>query len=399
MSFGAPTPIEVSVAGPNLAANRAHADKVRRELARIESLRDLQVVQALDYPALQVEIDREKAGLSGVSVRDVARSLVAATSSSRYVVPNFWRDPVSGIGYQVQVEVPTVRMSTPREMEVIPLKATAKGQLSLRDVAAIKEGTMPGEYDRYNMRRLVSLRADIHGEDLGRVADRVAAALKAAGEPPRGVTVRVQGQSVPMAEMFEGLLLGLGLTVVVVFLLLTAYFQAPALALAVLAAVPAALAGAVLALLLTRTTLNLQSFMGTIMAIGVALANAILLVTFAERARRAGHAASEAAAVGGLGRLRAILMTSLAMLAGMAPMALALGEGGEQTAPLGRAVIGGLALATLSTLFVLPAVFALLRARAGVGSISLDPNDPESRLAGSASDGQGSASHALPANS
>jgi multidrug efflux pump subunit AcrB len=378
MSFGSPTPIEVSVAGPSLAASREHAGKIRREMAKIDSLRDLQVVQSLDYPVLQVEIDREKAGLSGMTVRDVSRSLVAATSSSRYVVPNFWRDPNSGIGYQVQVEVPTVRMSSPKEIEVIPLRATANGQLSLRDVATIKEGTMPGEYDRYNMRRLVSLRADIHGQDLGRVAERVAAASKAAGAAPRGVTVSFYGQSIPMQEMFQGLAVGLGLTVVVVFLLLSAYFQSPPLALVVMAAVPAAVAGAVLALLVTGTTLNLQSFMGTIMAIGVALANSILLVVFAERARLDCRSSGEAAAAGGSGRLRPILMTSCAMLAGMAPMALAFGEGGEQTAPLGRAVMGGLGLATLSTLLVIPAVFTIVRARAGSESVSLDPNDPES---------------------
>jgi multidrug efflux pump subunit AcrB len=379
MSFGSPTPIEVAVAGPDLAVNKAHAEKIRVQLAKIESLRDLQIVQSLDYPVLQVDVDREKAGLSGVSIRDVSRSLVAATSSSRYVVPNFWRDPVSGIGYQIQVEAPRMRMGSIKELEGMPLGPTKKGQLSLRDVARIREDTMPGEYDRYNMRRFVSLRADIHGEDLGRVADRVDQAIRAAGEPPRGVTVSVQGQSVPMQEMFHGLALGLGLTVVVVFLLLSAYFQSFPLALVVTASVPGALAGSVVALLATGTTLNLQSFMGTIMAVGVALANSILLVSFAERARLTGQSSGDSAASAGRGRLRAILMTSGAMLAGMTPMALALGEGGEQTAPLGRAVIGGLALATFSTLFVLPSVFSLVRDRAGRGGASLDSTDPESR--------------------
>lgn len=386
MSFGSPTPIEVAVSGPNLAVNRVHAEKIKKELAKIESLRDLQVVQSLDYPALKVEIDREKAGLSGVTVRDISRSLVASTNSSRYVVPNFWRDPNSGIGYQVQVELPSIRMSSPAELEAIPVRSMPEGMLNLRDVATIREGTMPGEYDRYNMRRLVSLRADIHGQDFGRVSDRVAAAVKAAGEPPRGVNVSVYGQAIPLREMFAGLAVGLGLTVVVVFLLLTAYFQSPSLALIVMFAVPAAVAGAILSLQLTGTTLNLQSFMGTIMAIGVALANSILLVTFAERTRadlaktqgNGAATAGEAAAQGGLGRLRAILMTSFAMLAGMAPMAVAMGEGGEQTAPLGRAVIGGLTLATLGTLFIIPALFAAVRARANDRSISLDPNDPES---------------------
>jgi multidrug efflux pump subunit AcrB len=269
-------------------------------------------------------------------------------------------------------------MNSVKEVEMIPLRATAEGQVCLRDVAQVRQGTMPGQYDRYNMRRLISIQADIHGQDLGTVSRRVMNAIRGAGQPPRGVSVDVRGQTVPMQEMFGGLSTGLILTVAVVFLLLMAYFQSPALALAVTATVPAAVGGAALGLLAWGTTLNIQSFMGTIMAIGVALANSILLVTFAEQARRRGAPAAEAALVGAQSRLRPILMTSCAMLAGMLPMALALGEGGQQTAPLGRAVIGGLACATLATLFVTPAVFALLRGRAGRQSVSLDPNDSNS---------------------
>ncbi len=378
LSFGSPTPIEVAVSGPNFAESRAHGAKLHRELERIPALRDLQFVQAFDYPTLQVEVDRERAGSSGVHTRDVARSLLAATSSSRYVVPNFWGDPASGIGYQVQLEIPAARMNSVREVEMVPIRATPGGPLLLRDVAQVRPGTMPGEYDRYNMRRMVSLRADIHGADLGQVARQVREAVTAAGEPPRGVTVDVRGQAVPMQEMFSGLLVGLGLTVVVVFLFLTAYFQSLRLACLALVVVPAAVAGAVLGLFLTATTLNVQSFMGTIMAVGVGLANAILLLTFAERSRRDGNTAVEAALSGAAGRLRPILMTSCAMLAGMTPLALAWGEGGEQTAPLGRAVIGGLLAATFTTLLVLPALFAVVQRGAGTKALSLDPRDPES---------------------
>lgn len=378
MSFGSPTPVEVAVSGPNVAQNRAHAEKIRAELAHIESLRDLQFGQILDYPTVRVDVDRRRAGLSGISVRDVTRSLVAATYSSRYVVPNFWRDPASGIGYQVQVEVPAARMNSLQAVETIPLRATPTGQVSLRDVAQVRQGTMPGQYDRYNMRRLLSIQADLHGQDLGTAAPRIDHALRAAGAPPRGVSVALRGQTLPMQEMFRGLSMGLGCTVIVVFLLLTAYFQSPTLALTATAAVPAAVAGSALGLFAWRTTLNIQSFMGAIMAIGVALANSILLVTFAEQARQGGASALEAARRGALGRLRPILMTSCAMLAGMLPMALAWGEGGEQTAPLGRAVLGGLACSTLATLFVTPAVFALLRSRRDKRSVSLDPNDPNS---------------------
>jgi multidrug efflux pump subunit AcrB len=230
------------------------------------------------------------------------------------------------------------------------------------------------------MRRTVTLTANIEGEDLGRVSRRVEAALKAVGEPPRGVRVGVRGQVVPMQQMFAGLSSGLVLAVVAILILLLAYFQSLRLAVLVVSTVPAVLVGVVLALFATRTTLNLQSFMGAIMSIGVAVANAILLLTFAERLRHGGTPAVEAALGGARGRLRPILMTSLAMIAGMVPMALALGEGGEQTAPLGRAVIGGLLAATPATLFILPAVFTASDwLRLSSRSVSLHPHDPESR--------------------
>ena len=228
---------------------------------------------------------------------------------------------------------------------------------------------MPGEYDRYNMRRLVSIMANIEGEDLGSVARKIRKAIGDAGKPPQGVNVDVRGQIEPMDAMFFGLALGLALAVLAIFLLLTAYFQSVRLALIVMATAPAVIAGVVVMLLITGTTLNIQSFMGAIMAIGVATANAILLVTFAERARHAGDVfpgsqLRKPHGTGSLHRLRPILMTSFAMIAGMMPMALGLGEGGQQVAPLGRAVIGGLSAATLATLLCAP---RLVRHRAEPG--------------------------------
>jgi multidrug efflux pump subunit AcrB len=400
MSFGSPTPIEIAVSGPKMSDNQAFANKVRQELEKIASLRDLHFVQPQDYPAVEVTVNRELAGASGITAQAVANSLVAATSSSRFLVPNYWRDPNTGIGYQVQVEIPIARMDSAAQIGVVPIGATnaapgrsqrnsrvpmdPAGQVFLQDVARIQEGTVPGEYDRYNMKRLISMTANIEGEDLGRVSRRVSQALEAAGEVPRGGTVDVRGQIVPMQQMFgalaggkiyEGLTAGLLLTVIVILLLLTAYFQSFRLALAVVCTIPAVLAGVVLLLWATRTTLNIQSFMGSIMAIGVAVANAILLVTFAERARREGAVARDAAIDGARHRVRPILMTSCAMIAGMIPMALAFGEGGEQTAPLARAVIGGLSGSMLTTLFVLPAIFVMFQGRAGVHSASLDPDD------------------------
>jgi multidrug efflux pump subunit AcrB len=381
MAFGSPTPIEVAVSGPKLADSKAHADKIRAELERIPAIRDLQFVQPLDYPAVKVKVDRQLAGASKVTTDAVARSLVAATSSSRFVVPNYWADPNTGIGYQVQVEIPIQRMNSTKEVGLVPLTSgSAHDQLFLQDVARIQEGQVPGEYDRYNMKRLVSLTANIEGEDLGRVASQVRHAVAAAGEVPRGGRVDIRGQIEPMDQMFRGLMLGLVIAIVVIFLLLTAYFQSILLALVVMLTAPAVVAGVALALFVTGTTINIQSFMGAIMAVGVAVANAILLVTFAERARREGTPPDEAALDAARHRIRPILMTSCAMIAGMIPMALAIGEGGEQTAPLARAVIGGLIAATATTLFVLPAIFALVQTIAGRRSVSLDPDDPESPL-------------------
>ncbi len=387
MSFGSPTPVEVAVSGPNFAESRAFAAKLYAELDKIPALRDLQYAQSMDYPTIQVQVDREKAGLAGLTPADVSRSLVTATSSSRFVVPNFWADPKSGIAYQVQVEIPRSVVRSPYGMDAvgsaeelgqIPLKRTSQGQVLIRDVATLENSTMPGQYDRYNMKRQVSLTANIAGADLGTVSNQVTQALQRAGEPPRGATVEVRGQLPPLEDMQNGLTVGIGLAVVVVFLLLAANFQSVRLALVTVSTVPAVIAGVVLMLLITGTTLNVQSFIGAIMAIGVAMANAILLVTFAENRRRDGLPPRQAAVEGAAGRLRAILMTSMAMIAGMAPMALALGEAGQQNAPLGRAVIGGLVAATFATLFVLPSVFAMIQGRASIASASLDPDDPQS---------------------
>lgn len=379
MSFGAPTPIEIVVSGPNFADNQAHLEKIRQGLKKISALRDVQVAQPQDYPTVQVTIDRELAGRAGVKTEEISRSLVVATASSRFVTPNYWRDPKSGVSYQVQVEFPIEKMNAPREIGLVPLRSgLGQSRLLLQDVAEIEEGVMPGEYDRYNMRRLVSLTANIYGSDLGTVSAQINEVLAEVGEPPRGVQVDVRGQIEPMRQMFTGLAIGLAIAVFVIFMLLTAYFQSMRLALVAVSTAPAVIAGVAVMLFLTGTTLNIQSFMGAIMALGVATANAILLVTFAERSRQQGDSPETAAVDSARHRLRPILMTSFAMIAGMIPMALALGEGGQQVAPLGRAVIGGLAAATLATLLLLPAFFVAIQDRNKPRSVSLDPDDPQS---------------------
>jgi len=379
MSLGSPTPIEVAISGPNLAANREFAEKVKERLEKISPLRDVQFGQSLDYPTVDVAVNRERAGLMGVKMSDVSRSLVAATSSSRFVVPNYWADPNSGVAYQLQVQIPQARMNSVEQAKNLPIAYRDGEAILLRNIAKVSESAAVGQYERYNMQRMITVTANIAGADLGTVAGQVAQALHELGNPPAKVTVAVRGQVVPLQQMLDGLRTGLLVAILVIFLLLAANFQSLKLSFIVVSTTPAVIAGVALALWVTGTTLNIQSFMGAIMAVGVAVANSILLVTFAERSRMGGTAADAAAVEGAQSRLRPILMTSLAMIAGMMPMALGLGEGGEQTAPLGRAVVGGLAVATLATLLILPSVFAIVQARAHRRSASLDPEKDDGR--------------------
>jgi multidrug efflux pump subunit AcrB len=388
MNFGAPTPIEIAVNGPNLQDDREYAEKLRDELGEIRALRDLQFEQPLDFPSVEVNVDRELAGQLGVSVDEVGRSLVAATSSSRFITPNYWADPKSGIGYQLQIQLPQPQVASLQDIQSIPITRNDALHPLVGDVAQVRNGTVVGEYDRYNGLRMITISANVVGEDLGRVARRVDAAIQRAGTPPRAVTVTVRGQIAPMRETLTNLAIGLVLAILVIFLLLSANFQSMRLALVVLATIPAVISGVIIMLLITGTTLNIQSFMGAIMAIGVAVANAILLVRFAEQSRRNGIAATEAAIHGAQTRMRPILMTSTAMIVGMIPVAVALGTGAEQAAPLGRAVIGGLLAATITSLLILPSVFSLVQERATTLSPSLDPEDAESRYAQGSSPGE-----------
>jgi len=381
MNFGAPTPVEINVIGPDLAADRGFAEKVRAELGKIRALRDLQYDEPLDYPSMDITVDRERAGQLGVTAAGVGRSFLAATSSSRFAVPNYWADPKSGVAYQVQVQVPQAEMTSIQDLEHVPVTLGSSSHPLLGDVAQVTYGKAVGEYHRLNGQRMVTLTANVSGEDLGRVASRLDEAIKNAGAPPRGVKVTVRGQIGPMKQTLTNLGVGLLLAVLVIYLLLSANFQSMRLAFIVLSTIPAVICGVIFALLLTRTTLNIQSFMGAIMAIGVAVANAILLIIFAEEHRRAGNSSNVSAVRGAQTRMRPILMTSMAMIAGMIPMALGIGEGAQQTAPLGRAVIGGLFFATGATLLILPLVFSLIQERAGVKSPSLDPEDPRSAFA------------------
>ncbi|MFA5910769.1 MAG: efflux RND transporter permease subunit [Vicinamibacterales bacterium] len=375
MSFGSPTPVEVAVQGLNLQQNREHAAKIQAALAPLPFLRDLQIAQPLDYPTLNVNIDRERAGQYGLTMSNVARSLLTATASSRFVEPNYWRDPVGGNAFQIQVEIPQSRIASAQDLEALPVMAGGTQATTLGDVASVATGVMPGMIERYNGQRVVSMTANLHGMTLGQALPAIRDAIATVGEVPRGVTVALRGQVPALEQTVSALQSGLGLSVLAIALLLTAYFQSWRLALAVLAAVPAALSGVVLMLWATGTSMNVQSFVGATMATGIGVANAILLVSFAEAARRQGESSLSAAATGSVGRLRAVLMTAAAMMIGMVPMALGLGDGGDQAAPLGRAVIGGLMAATAATLLVVPACYALLQASASTRTASLNPSD------------------------
>jgi multidrug efflux pump subunit AcrB len=379
MSFGSPTPIEVAVQGVSLTDDYKHALKVQAQLVKLPFLRDLQFAQASDYPTLDINIDRERAGQFGLTMADVVHSVVPATSSSRFIQPNYWRDPNSGNAFQIQVQLPQNRMQSVDSVGNVPVMQNERGDTRLIDLSSLKLGTMPGLIERYNGQHVVSLTANLHGITLGEAAKRINAALAKVGDPPKGLSVRLRGEIPPLEQTLSGLRIGLLLAVLVIFLLLAANFQSVRLALAIVLTIPAVLCGVVLMLMLTGTTLNVQSFMGAIMAIGIAVANSILLVTFAESARHEGMASLEAAMNGAAGRLRAVLMTAAAMIFGMLPMAIGFGESGAQSAPLGRAVIGGLIVSTFTTLTVLPSLYAILQRNAGLKSPSLNPMDPESR--------------------
>jgi multidrug efflux pump subunit AcrB len=371
MALGTSTPIEVAVSGKDFGATRTHANAVLEKMRGLPELRDVQISQNLDYPSMQVHIDRERAGLLGVRMTDATRSLVAATASSRFTVPNYWADPKTGVSYSLQVQVPQGQMRGTEDLLNLPVSAGTARTALLRNFASVSEGSVVGQYDRYNMARTVSVIANLESVALGtaaRLVERVLIELP----PPPGVQVQIRGQIPLLRELEAGLKTGLLVAVVVILLLLTANFQSLRLALVVLCSIPAVVAGVVLCLWTFGITFNLQSFMGTVMAVGVSVSNAILLVSFAVRAQRSGLPRREAAIRSVTGRARPIVMTSLAMIAGMIPMA----TGGTSSEPLARAVLAGLLFSTVATLLVLPAAYSLFASK-DASPASLDPDDPE----------------------
>jgi multidrug efflux pump subunit AcrB len=377
MSQGASTPIEVAVMGKNLGEDQAYAQKVEEGLRKISFLRDIELKEQLKNPAILVHIDREKVKQFGLTMTDVSNSLTEATSSSRYTEKMLWLDESNANSYEVQVEVPQTDISSMDDLAAIPLRPNSTRPV-LGDVATLTEDHVVGEYDRQGATRFLSVGANIYRKDLGSAAAAVHRVLKEAGAPPRGVTVETRGLTNLLTQTLDSLQTGLLVTIVVLLLMLAANYQSFPLSFTVITTIPAVLAGSLLMLLATGSTLNLQSYMGIIMSVGVSVANAILLVTNAEEIRKEIGGDSAVAAVRAAAlRLRPILMTSISMIVGMIPMATGLGDG-AQSAPLGRAVIGGLLASTLASLLVLPVIFARVRRKASLHPVSLDPDDPHS---------------------
>ncbi|PUZ28266.1 acriflavin resistance protein [Chitinophaga parva] len=377
MSQGASTPIEIAVMGKNFKDSRPYAEKILQEMKKIPYLRDVAINQPLDYPAIRINIDRERAAQLGLSIGEIARSLTAATSSSRFTEKNVWLDEKNATSYFVQISVPENQLASIEDMKAIPLSKD-HDRPSLGDVATLQPDTVIGEYDRIGAVRIISIGANIYKKDLGTASAAVAAAIKRAGEPPRGISVEKRGTMNLLNETLDSLQTGLLVAIVVILLLLAANFQSFRVAFVVISTLPAVLVGALGMLLLTHSTLNLQSYMGIIMSVGVSVSNSVLLITGTEKLRLQNQDSVRSALEGTSIRLRPILMTSIAMTAGMIPMASGLGEAGDQTAPLGRAVIGGLVASTFASLFVLPLIFAWAQQKAGVKSVSLDPEDEHS---------------------
>ncbi|WP_417356386.1 efflux RND transporter permease subunit [Flavobacterium sp.] len=379
LSQGSPTPIEIRLAGKDKKRNEEYAEKIMAKMRDVEYFRDVQIAQSIHYPALDINIDRVKAAQLGVDMSDISRSLIASTSSSRYTEKNTWIDEKAGLAYSVQVQVPLDKMNTKQDISEIPvLRNSARPVLS--DVATITESETHGENDNVGAMPYISITANIDHIDLGTASGEVNKIIASLGELPRGLFIEPIGLSKVLSETMDSLRVGLLVAIVVIFLMLAANFQSFKVSLVVLTTVPAVVLGALLLLLATGSTLNLQSYMGIIMSVGVSIANAVLLVTNAEQLRMVSGNALQAAREAASIRLRPIIMTSVAMIAGMLPMAIGHGESGEQVSPLGRAVIGGLMFSTFTVLVILPLIFSWAQGKASTQSVSLDPEDEESKF-------------------
>jgi multidrug efflux pump subunit AcrB len=362
LNFGLPAPIDIQVVGKNLDANRWVAAGLARQIAHVPGVVEARVQQPFNEPVLHLHVDRTRAAEAGFTARDVASNLLISLSGSGQTAPTFWLDPSNGVSYTIATQAPEYRLTSLQALGNIPV--TADGDHApqvLQGLTTVSRGTMIGAVSHYNAQPVVDVFGAVQDRDLGSVTRAIQPIVQAAEHHlPRGSQIIVRGQSETMQQSFAGLLEGLAFAIVLVYLLIVVNFQSWLDPFIIISALPAALAGIVWLLFLSQTTFSVPALTGAIMCMGVATANSILVVSFAKDELRKGRSAVASALDAGFSRFRPVLMTALAMIIGMVPMALGLGEGGEQNAPLGRAVIGGLALATLATLFFVPAVFALL---------------------------------------
>jgi multidrug efflux pump subunit AcrB len=365
LNFGLPAPIDIQIEGANVQANREIADKILSEIRQVPGIADARIQQNFDYPKFDVAVDRTKAAGGGYTARDVANSLLVSLSGSFQTTPTFFLNWQNGVSYNMATQTPQYKIQSLQDLQNMPITSTtARSPEILADVASITRSNEVAVFNHYNIRRVVDIYASVQDRDLGAVGSEITRIVDANRKLlPRGSFITIRGQLDTMRTSYVGLLAGLGFAIVLVYLLIVVNFQSWLDPFIIITALPAALAGIIIFLFLTHTTLSVPALMGSIMCMGVATANSILIVSFAkERLSEHGNAL-EAAIEAGFTRFRPVLMTALAMIIGMIPMALGLGEGGEQNAPLGRAVIGGLLCATVATLIFVPAVFSIFHGR------------------------------------
>ena len=371
LNFGLPSPVDIQITGNNIEASRVFANRILPELQRIPGAVDLHIHQVFDEPKLNLNVDRTKAAQSGFTQIDLARNLLTSLSGSFQTQPTFWLNPVNGVNYTIVTQMPQYRIQSIQDLRNIPIAGANRDQPGiLSNMVDISRTSELGVVTHYNIRRTLDIFGSVEGRDLGGVGSAINNVVNTNRKYlPRGTELLVRGQVETMRTSFLGLLAGLLGAIVLIYLLIVVNFQSWLDPFIIITALPAALAGIVLFLFVTHTTISVPALMGAIMCMGVATANSILVVSFAKE-RLTQHGSSlEAALEAGSTRFRPVLMTALAMIIGMVPMALGLGEGGEQNAPLGRAVIGGLLCATAATLFFVPAVFSMLHKSRKPGEI------------------------------
>jgi multidrug efflux pump subunit AcrB len=363
LNFGLPAPLDVQVIGPDQQANLAYADKLQAAIRNVAGVADLRMEQAFNQPTLNVDVNRSFADEVGLTQRDVATSLLTSLAGSGQTAPTFWLNPANGVSYPVIVQTPQYRMDSWSDLRNLPVTSGTSNQ-PLGALATISRGPSNGIVSHYNVQPVIDLYASTQGRDLGAVASDIRKILTdSQGQVPKGAFVVLRGQVQTMQTAYEQLFAGLAGAVVLIYLLIVVNFQSWLDPFVIITGLPGALAGIVWMLFITHTTLSVPALTGAILCMGVATANSILVVSFARERLATGDSPVRAALEAGLVRFRPVLMTALAMIIGMAPMALGLGEGGEQNAPLGRAVIGGLVVATCATLFFVPTVFSLVHGR------------------------------------